>query len=141
MTSTPFTLTDALPTGTLVLEASAGTGKTYAITALAVRFIAEGIPVSRLLMATFSNAASTELRDRTRTRLRECALALTDPAAARTSGDELIVLLALGADGDIVLRRERLFAALSDFDAATIATTHTFCNRMLTVLGFLGERA
>ena len=140
MTSTPFTLTDALPTGTLVLEASAGTGKTYAITALAVRFIAEGIPVSRLLMATFSNAASTELRDRTRTRLRECALALTDPAAARTSGDELIVLLALGADGDIVLRRERLFAALSDFDAATIATTHTFCNRMLTVLGFLGER-
>jgi exodeoxyribonuclease V beta subunit len=71
MTSTPFTLTDALPTGTLVLEASAGTGKTYAITALAVRFIAEGIPVSRLLMATFSNAASTELRDRTRTRLRE----------------------------------------------------------------------
>ena len=42
MTSTPFTLTDALPTGTLVLEASAGTGKTYAITALAVRFIAEG---------------------------------------------------------------------------------------------------
>ncbi len=138
--TTPFSLTDPLPTGTLVLEASAGTGKTYAITALAVRFIADGTPVSRLLMATFSNAASTELRDRTRIRLRECALALTDPARARTSDDELVALLATGTEDEVSLRRVRLLAALSDFDSATMATTHTFCNRMLTVLGFLGER-
>lgn len=41
MNPTPFSLSDPLPTETLVLEASAGTGKTYAIAALAVRFIAE----------------------------------------------------------------------------------------------------
>ncbi|GAB09205.1 exodeoxyribonuclease V beta chain [Gordonia araii NBRC 100433] len=140
MTPTPFTLADPLPTGTLVLEASAGTGKTYAIAALAVRFIAEGTPVSRLLMATFSNAASTELRDRTRARLRECADALADLDAARAGADPLIGLLADGETQEVALRRERLLAALSDFDAATMATTHTFCNRMLTVLGFLGER-
>ncbi|MFT4200637.1 UvrD-helicase domain-containing protein [Gordonia sp. (in: high G+C Gram-positive bacteria)] len=140
MTATPFRLDDPLPTGTLVLEASAGTGKTYAIAALAVRFIAEGTPVSRLLMATFSNAASTELRDRTRTRLRECADALVDLDAAAASGDALVALLAAGSSDEAALRRERLLSALSDFDAATMATTHTFCNRMLTVLGFLGER-
>ncbi len=140
MNPTPFILSDPLPTGTLVLEASAGTGKTYAIAALAVRFIAEGTPVSRLLMATFSNAASTELRDRTRIRLRECAQALADPDAAAVSGDPLIELLALGDRGEVAQRRKALIAALSDFDAATMATTHTFCNRMLAVLGFLGER-
>ncbi|MFT3900097.1 MAG: UvrD-helicase domain-containing protein [Gordonia sp. (in: high G+C Gram-positive bacteria)] len=140
MTAPAFRLGDPLPTGTLVLEASAGTGKTYAIAALAVRFIAEGTPISRLLMATFSNAASTELRDRTRSRLRECADALADAAAASTSPDPLVALLASGTAAEVELRRTRLLAALSDFDAATMATTHTFCNRMLTVLGFLGER-
>ncbi|GED98036.1 UvrD-helicase domain-containing protein [Gordonia crocea] len=140
MNPTPFDLSDPLPSGTLVLEASAGTGKTYAIAALAVRFIAEGTPVSRLLMATFSNAASTELRDRTRARLRDCVDALADPASAADSPEPLIALLADGDPGEVRMRRTRLMAALSDFDAATMATTHTFCNRMLTVLGFLGER-
>ncbi|KJR08612.1 UvrD-helicase domain-containing protein [Gordonia sihwensis] len=137
---TAFDLTGPLPTGTLVLEASAGTGKTYAIVALAVRYIAGGVPVSELLMATFSNAASAELRDRTHSRLTECVAALHDRATARTSGDDLIAFLADADADEVARRRQRLADALSDFDAATMATTHTFCNRMLSVLGFLGGR-
>ncbi|NMO00336.1 UvrD-helicase domain-containing protein [Gordonia sp. TBRC 11910] len=136
----PFDLAGPLPTGTTVLEASAGTGKTYAIVSLAVRYIADGIPISRLLMATFSNAASAELRDRTRSRLREAVVALDDPAAAAAGDDKLHRLLATGSADDIALRRARIVVALSDFDSATMATTHTFCNRMLAALGFLGER-
>ncbi|GAC56064.1 exodeoxyribonuclease V beta chain [Gordonia hirsuta DSM 44140 = NBRC 16056] len=134
-----FDLRDPLPTGTVVLEASAGTGKTYAIVALAVRYLAEGTPVDRLLMATFSNAASNELRDRTRARLAECVAALGRPAAG--GDDELVTLLRRGTDDEVEHRRLNLAAAMSDFDSATVATTHTFCNRMLAALGFLGERA
>ena len=129
-----------LPRGTTVLEASAGTGKTYAIVAVAVRYLAAGVPVSRLLLATFSKAASAELRDRLRARLRDTVAALAEPALARESDDGVIALLARGDEEQVALRRARLVAALSDFDAATVATTHTFCNRMLAALGFLGER-
>ncbi|MFE3223742.1 UvrD-helicase domain-containing protein [Nocardia sp. NPDC059228] len=136
-----FELTGPLPVGTTVLEASAGTGKTYAIVGLAVRFVAElGVDVSELLLVTFSRAATQELRERTRDRFVGVAAALGDPERAVTSGDELIRHLAQGHPGEIATRRERLLAALSDFDAGTIATTHSFCQRMLDELGLAGEQ-
>ena len=55
--------------GVTVLEASAGTGKTYAITALAARYVAEGMPLERLLLMTFTRIATGELRERVRERL------------------------------------------------------------------------
>ncbi|WOC13983.1 UvrD-helicase domain-containing protein [Gordonia sp. MP11Mi] len=140
---TAFDLGAPLPRGTTVLEASAGTGKTYAIVSVAVRYVAEGVPVSTLLMATFSNAASAELRDRMRTRLTECLAAFGDvhePDDHRAGEDGLISWLFDAPDEEVAVRRRRLVAALSDFDAATVATTHTFCNRMLAALGFLGGR-
>nr|WP_206530689.1 UvrD-helicase domain-containing protein [Rhodococcus aetherivorans] len=128
----------ALPTGTTVLEASAGTGKTYAIVGLATRFVAEGAAeLSQLLLVTFSRAATQELRERTRDRFAGVARALADPEAARHHPDELIRHL---AGGDVATHRRRLLRALSDFDAATIATTHGFCQRMLDELGTAGER-
>ncbi|MCK0440753.1 UvrD-helicase domain-containing protein [Gordonia alkaliphila] len=141
--TTDFDACAPLPTGTMILEASAGTGKTHAIVSLAVRYLAEGVAVDQLLMATFSNAASNELRDRTRTRIGQALAALADPAAylAADRPDEVLALLCTGPDEQVRLRRQRLRAAMSDFDAATVATTHTFCNRMLATLGFLGERA
>ncbi|MFE3258571.1 UvrD-helicase domain-containing protein [Nocardia sp. NPDC059091] len=136
-----FELTGPLPVGTTVLEASAGTGKTYAIVGSAVRFVAElGVDVSELLLVTFSRAATQELRERTRDRFVGVAVALGDPERALTSGDELIRHLAQGNPGEIATRRERLLAALSDFDAGTIATTHSFCQRMLDELGLAGEQ-
>nr|WP_228001295.1 UvrD-helicase domain-containing protein [Nocardia australiensis] len=129
-----------LPTGTTVLEASAGTGKTHAIVGLAVRYVAEaGIGISQLLLVTFSRAATQELRERTRDRFVEVAAALADPVAARGHSDSLIRLMAQTDSGEIGYRRDRLLTALSDFDAGTIATTHSFCQRMLDELGLAGE--
>ncbi|MEV4237537.1 MULTISPECIES: UvrD-helicase domain-containing protein [unclassified Nocardia] len=129
-----------LPTGTTVLEASAGTGKTHAIVGLAVRYVAEiGIDISQLLLVTFSRAATQELRERTRDRFVAVATALADPETARAHADELIRLLAQADSAEVLLRRRRLLTALSDFDAGTIATTHSFCQRMLDELGVAGE--
>ena len=136
-----FDLLGPLPEGTTVLEASAGTGKTYAIVGLAARFVAEGgVDLSQLLLVTFSRAATQELRERTRERFGSAAAALADPAAARLSADQLIRHLAEADTDEVTLRRRRLLQALSDFDAATIVTTHSFCQRMLDGLGIAGER-
>ena len=64
-----FDVCGPLPTGVTVLEASAGTGKTYTIAALAARYVAEGTPLDRLLLVTFTRMATGELRERVRSRL------------------------------------------------------------------------
>lgn len=145
----PFRLDEPLAEHTTVLEASAGTGKTYAIVGIAARHIAEGLPIDKLLLVTFSRSATAELRERMRDRLAGLLSAIDarddapDPNSSPTPGgepDELLTLILAGDAETIALRRDRLARALSDFDASTIATTHTFCNRMLEALGFLGER-
>src|SRR5438128_10019333 len=66
---TEFDVCGALPEGVTVLEASAGTGKTFTIAALAARYVAEGLPLDRLLVVTFTRMATGELRARVRDRL------------------------------------------------------------------------
>ena len=62
----------SLVSGRVVIEASAGTGKTYALTVLAVRHIAETeLTADHLLMVTFTKAATAELRHKTRERAQE----------------------------------------------------------------------
>ncbi|KAA0020077.1 UvrD-helicase domain-containing protein [Antrihabitans cavernicola] len=140
-TVSDFDLLAPLPTGTTILEASAGTGKTYAIVGLATRFIADGVAdVSQLLLVTFSRAATQELRERTRARFSSAASELADTHTARMSPDPLIRYLADAEPDVVAVRRIRLLRALSDFDAGTIATTHSFCQRMLDTLGIAGER-
>jgi exodeoxyribonuclease V beta subunit len=135
-----FDIRDPLPHGTTVLEASAGTGKTHTIAGLAVRYLAEGIArIDELMLVTFGRAATVELRERVRERLVDTTAALADPAAARASGDDLIGLLAEGADVEVAVRHRRLATALANFDAATIATTHGFCHQMLAGLGIAAD--
>lgn len=134
-----FALDDDLPSGTTVIEASAGTGKTYAIVGLAARYVAQGVPLSALMLVTFGRAATQELRDRARDRLRSSADALADPTAAREAVDVVIRTLATGTDAEVEERRRNLLRAVSDFDSATIATTHSFCQRMLDGIGFVGD--
>ncbi len=86
MSDTAFDLFAPLPQGTTVLEASAGTGKTYAIVGLAARFVAEeDIDLSQLLLVTFSRAATKELRERTRERFASAAAGLADPPPPATA--------------------------------------------------------
>jgi exodeoxyribonuclease V beta subunit len=134
-----FSLDGDLLTETTVIEASAGTGKTYTIVGLAACYVAEGVTLSQLMLVTFGRAATQELRDRARELFRRSADALADPGAARDSDDDVIRVLATGTDDDVELRRARLQRAVSDFDAATIATTHSFCQRMLDGIGVAGD--
>ncbi|QGQ18828.1 AAA family ATPase [Cellulomonas sp. JZ18] len=131
-----FDVCGPLPTGTTVLEASAGTGKTFTIAALAARWVAEGhAQLPELLVVTFGRAATTELRDRVRERLVRTERALRDPAAARLGEDAVVRHLADVDDAEVRRRRERLAVALTQVDAATITTTHGFCRQVLRSLG------
>ncbi|SDE15296.1 UvrD-helicase domain-containing protein [Auraticoccus monumenti] len=136
-----FDVCGPLPEGTCVLEASAGTGKTWTIAALAARFVAEGVDLASLMMVTFSRAASQELRMRIRQRLESTRSVLADAVAGRPVGSEdaVDVLLTTGSPAELRERFDRVAAALSDFDSATIATTHEFCQRMLDSLGVLAD--
>ena len=60
----PFDQCGPLPSGVTVLEASAGTGKTFTIASLAARYVAEGLPLERLMLVTFTRLATEELEDR-----------------------------------------------------------------------------
>ncbi|MBA2644123.1 MAG: UvrD-helicase domain-containing protein, partial [Solirubrobacterales bacterium] len=136
-----FDVCGPLPTGVTVLEASAGTGKTYTIAALAARYVAEGMPLHRLLLVTFTRMATGELRERVRERLGgvEHGLDRVLAGVAPGDGDEVVQLLAEGSVAEVTLRRDRLRRALADFDAATIATTHGFCQEVLGGLGIAGD--
>ena len=126
-TPPPFELAASpLLRGTSLIEASAGTGKTYTITALYLRLLLEEkLTVEQILVTTFTEAATAELRDRIRRRLR-------DAEAAFISG--------MGADPFMAALLEahpaaealpKLRAALRDFDRAVISTIHGLCQRIL----------
>lgn len=140
--ATSFDVCGPLPDGTTVLEASAGTGKTATIAALATRYVAEGhATLDQLMIVTFGRAATSELRDRVRERLLRTARALARETAA-TDPDPLVRHLArdpvTGADARRP-HRDRLTRALAGFDAATIATTHGFSHQMLAALGVAAD--
>jgi exodeoxyribonuclease V beta subunit len=126
----PFDLPASPLQGAHLIEASAGTGKTYTIAGLYVRLIIErAIPVREILVVTFTLAATAELKDRIRRKLRESLEAFT----GEESKDEFLRAL-VQACPDPAARREaceRLRAALRDFDEAAIFTIHGFCQRML----------
>jgi exodeoxyribonuclease V beta subunit len=137
----PFDVCGPLPTGVTVLEASAGTGKTYTIAALAARYVAEGTPLDRLLLVTFTRMATGELRERVRDRLVSVGLGLERVLAGVPSRgtDEVVALLGQGSPAEVRLRCDRLRRALAHFDGATIATTHGFCQEVLGGLGIAGD--
>jgi exodeoxyribonuclease V beta subunit len=118
-----FDLLGPLPQqgSTTVLEASAGTGKTFTLAGLVTRYLAEtDVTLDQMLLITFNRNASRELRERVRAQIMQAASAL--------------------GDGDRA-KRARLRDALANFDAATIATTHEFCGRVLKSLGVAGDTA
>ena len=127
-----FSLLDPLPSGRTAVEASAGTGKTYTLASLVVRYVAEaGVPIDEILIVTFTRAAAAELRDPVRSRLTEAVDALKRPS------DQLLddAFFSLLAGEDRQERLHRLEEAVVGFDAATITTIHGFAQRMLSALG------
>jgi exodeoxyribonuclease V beta subunit len=112
-----------------LIEASAGTGKTYGITALVVRLVAAGVPIERLLVVTFTRAATAELRDRVRRRLADAVRALDRHAAGAAEDDAFLRAFAADPGGDRAEVRRRLREAEARFDQAVIATIHSFCQQ------------
>ncbi len=126
------------PGSTTVLEASAGTGKTFALAGLVTRYIAEGVAtLDQMLLITFSRAATQELRDRVRRQIVDALAAFGDPDLA--GENQVIRHLLTGTPEELADRKERLGDALAGFDAATIATIHQFCNIVLGSLGVAGD--
>ena len=131
-----------LARGITLLEASAGTGKTWSITTAAVRLLAEpgdvGLRVesiARLLLVTFTNAAADELRVRLRERLRETLRAMESPDDFLDHEDDFLVRVAREWAGDPGARL-RLRQALLDFDMARVQTIHAFCAQVLREAAF-----
>lgn len=122
--------------GVNLIEASAGTGKTYNITALFLRALLQfmeareerGIP--NVLVVTFTEAATQELRERIRSRLREAIAAL---AAGRCAdSDAFLKGLIEAYPGEAGADAARyLTGELRRFDEASIFTIHGFCQRVL----------
>jgi exodeoxyribonuclease V beta subunit len=113
-----------------LVEASAGTGKTYTITTYFVRAIVEdGLRPEQILVLTYTKAATAELRGRARDRI-VAALELLD--AEDDAGDLLHGVLCDEVDrlGRPEVER-RLRTALSEMDRAAILTIHGFCQRLL----------
>jgi exodeoxyribonuclease V beta subunit len=135
-----FDLLGSLPDAcsTTVLEASAGTGKTFALAGLVTRYVAEGVAtLDQMLLITFSRAATQELRDRVRRQIVDAVAAFTDPELV---GDNQVLAHILeGTKEELQDRHRRLRDALAAFDAATIATTHQFCQLVLRSLGVAGD--
>ncbi|TDE99169.1 exodeoxyribonuclease V subunit beta [Occultella glacieicola] len=137
--SQDFSITDPLPSGTVLLEASAGTGKTWTIAALVARYVAEGrAQLTEMLIITFGRAASQELRARVREQLVQVERALQHPQPAAGAPGPLIDLLLDVDEAERDRRLGRVRRALTSFDEATIATTHQFCHQVLRSLGVAG---
>ena len=132
---TPFDLGVAPVDGLTVLEASAGTGKTYSLAGLTVLGLATGRVTTReVLVVTFTEAATAELSGRLRRRLADAVDLLTRPDG-RTGDDTVDRLLLDCADDERSARAIRLTAALAEFDAMTVSTIHGFCQRLLSAAG------
>ncbi len=119
------------------LEASAGTGKTFAITSNVLRLVVEReqqFEMDRLLLVTFTRAATAELEDRVRRRLVEGERALAKAAAddGWTSSDEVLQHVVDHArTHSIDEARRRVEEALRTVDQATVTTIHGFCHQVL----------
>ena len=118
--------------GIRLIEASAGTGKTWNICGLFLRLLVEReLPVDAILVVTFTRAATAELKSRVRERIAG-TLAYLDGTAA--DGDPFVAQLVAALEARAIARaqiRERLDLALQTFDEAAIFTIHGYCQRAL----------
>ena len=132
--------------GRSLIEASAGTGKTWTIGVLYLRLLLErGLSPRRIIVSTFTNAAAAELAERLRARLLwalgearafetacRSELARDESRDARDAPDRTWLHARWQADfSQRAVDMQRLHAALAEFDAAPISTLHALCSRIL----------
>lgn len=121
--------------GTNLIDASAGTGKTYTITGLFLRLVLEkNLSVDEILVVTFTEAATEELKDRIRKQLWEAVEVFQSPNLSTISpahSEDAFMKELVRRTSDFKTALRRLKEALRAFDQAAIFTIHGFCGRML----------
>jgi exodeoxyribonuclease V beta subunit len=143
MSGTPVASSAALPAldwrrmplhGRTLIEASAGTGKTWNIGLIYLRLLLErDLRAEQILVTTFTDAAAQELRERLRRRLIEAERLLQaasfDPAAEDSSLESYLAGLCMDEEGHRrALRKIQL--ARADLDRAPVSTIHALCQRV-----------
>lgn len=119
-------LTVALANKNLV-EAAAGTGKTYSIAIMVLRWILETRnKIDSVIAVTFTNNATAELKERILNFLETALLYYLEP---EDCGDETIRTVCDNHDKGEAVRK--LKAAINDFDTASIFTIHGFCQKLI----------
>ncbi|MEQ1632476.1 MAG: exodeoxyribonuclease V subunit beta [Planctomycetota bacterium] len=132
MTSRNFDLrATELEKQTMLLEASAGTGKTYTITGIVLRLLLEKKVdrLSKVLVVTFTRAATQELKTRMQKALKNALRAFEEGKSSDPFLQSLVE--AHREDGETCMR-----AALGQTDELSIATIHSFCKRVLDECAF-----
>jgi exodeoxyribonuclease V beta subunit len=123
----PFDLLNAPLDGVNLIEASAGTGKTYNIEGLFLRLILEmQLPVEQILVLTFTKAATAELKERIRGKLVQAGNAF-----AGAPGEDALLQALVKHHPRKRDARQQIHEALINFDQAAIFTIHGFCQRIL----------
>ena len=110
----------------LMVEAGAGTGKTYALVSRVVALVKSGVRMDNIVAITFTEAAAMELSERIRSRMEQ----LLDAEYRATDSDPL----ALDGNDRIVWTEEeldRLRGAIAELDRASIQTIHSFAGQLL----------
>jgi exodeoxyribonuclease V beta subunit len=129
----PEALARIPPDSHAVIEASAGTGKTYALEHLVVELLlVRKVPIEQILAVTFTDKAARELTDRVRSKLEELLRGGWREAPASVPDGHCWTI-------DAEARR-LLEQALFSFDMASISTIHAFCQRVLTDHAFTHGR-
>ena len=128
----PFDILTSPVSGSCLVEASAGTGKTYALEGLVVRLVVlHNTPISEILVVTFTNNAVDELKSR----IREKLTATKAHLLGRNSQDPFINALSKEIEDTLSAVRQ-INQALLDYDHAAVFTIHGFCQRVLTEQAF-----
>ncbi len=126
--------------GRILIEASAGTGKTYTLCSLVLRLIMErALPLEQILIVTFTEAATADLKQRLG-QLFQSALAIVSPTEqaerSQAKTDPTLAQICLQAPPE---GRARLEQALLDLPEAQISTLHGFCQHLLKRWPFLAQ--
>ena len=131
-----------VPVGVSVIEASAGTGKTWTIAHLVPRLLVDGVVnnIGEVLLVTFTEDAARELGDRTRRQLVKLLTCLDQGVQPGTDEPGIALLLErLATLGDEARTAAvvRLRLALEESDQLWVSTIHAFCKRVLATEPFL----
>ena len=144
MTNPEFRFDETPISPLMFIEASAGTGKTYTLQRLVLRFIVEkSIPIESFLIVTYTEAATAELSGRVREILGRAVLGLSPGSESKLTEPERKEFKKLRDkwthDG-ITLEEalDRVRRSLEEFDRCAIYTIHSFCRKMLESWAFSG---